>query len=84
MTKPIYTEEFEATVYKDKVLVAVPHGNSPYRPMFISIDTNAIYMAMWDDEFGFMEKKFEYRDLGIMHKALTKIFGKKPKRKRKA
>ena len=82
--KPIYSDVFGATVWQDYVVVDVPHSLSPYDPIWVGVTDKFLTLTVWDEELGLMEKKFEYRDLLIMHKALTRIFGKKPKRKRKA
>ena len=61
----------------------VTNSESPYIPFGVLLDKNRIVVDIQQDGEEYT-KIFEWRDLLIMHKALTRIFGKKPKRKRKA
>jgi len=81
--KPIFTEVFDASLDQEGVIVGIPHSVSPYRPMFVGVTKDSIYLTVWDEKRGMLEKKFDYKDLLVMHKALTKILGRKPKNNKK-
>ena len=78
-------QSYSAIVDKLGVTISMKDNTSPYVPYYVGINKIGVVVSVWDDELErYMCKKFEWRDLLIMHKALTRIFGKKPKKKRKA
>ena len=58
------------------------NNGSPYIPFGVLLDKKGIVVDIQQDGEEYT-KIFEWRDLLIMHKALTRMFGKKPRKNRK-
>ena len=86
MTKPEVGQDknYSALIDKEGVVVQLPENASPYVPFTTLFNEKGITALVWDDELEiFTPRKFEWRDLLIMHKALTRMFGKKLRKNRK-
>ena len=70
-------EYYSAEVFREAVEVNFPDSNSPYVPEWITVDKKGIKVYGQDVDGMMYEKKLEWKDFFIMHKALTKIFGRK-------
>jgi len=77
-------KNFSVFMETDSIDINFPDSDSPYVPEWIEVHKDFIIIGVHDKNFQILEKKIEWRDALIMHKALTRIFGKKPKKKRKA
>ena len=75
------TDGYKAFMSENGVTVELPDSNSPYVPEYVQINKDNIIITVWDEKLQkYMDKKVEWKDALIMHKALTRIFGRNGKR----